>query len=282
MRKAGERMSLYTLLRSSIDSWSRRSGLECFKTHTLYTRVLGPDSVVVDLGANVGDFTRGVSSQFGCTVYSIEAMPNLFEQIESGPKIHKFNVAVSDHDGTLELFCSSNRECNSIFSSIAGGEYEVQNSIACQATTLERFLKEQGVESIDLLKLDIEGAEKQVFASTSDVTLRRVKQITIEFHDFVPDSISAEDVKSICDRLNGLGFLCIPASYIYPSMKTADFLFINMNLCKIPAGDRFKFGVVRALLGLENAKSGLKSALKPTASSKPKAVQESASQSRPS
>jgi FkbM family methyltransferase len=273
-------MSLYTLLRGAVDSWSRRCGLECIKTHTLYARVLGPDSVVVDLGANVGDFTRGMISRFGCTSYAVEAMPNLFEQIEAGPKVHKFNVAVSDHDGTLELFQSSNRECNSIFSSIAGGEYEVQDSIVCRATTLESFLKDRGIESIDLLKLDIEGAEKHVFASTSDDTLRRVKQITIEFHDFVPDSITAEEVQSICDRLAGLGFLCIPASYVYPSMKTADFLFINMRLCQVPAGDRFGFGVVRALLGLEKAKSGLKSALRPRTAAKPGALPEPSGQPR--
>ena len=250
-------MSIYKLLTGAAESWSRRCKLACVKTHTLYTRPLGPDSVVVDLGANVGQFSEGMYERFGCNCYAVEAMPNLFEEIPANEKVRKFNLAVSDSNGPLRLFTSSNRECNSLFPSIAES-YGLQSVVECPGLTLETFLREQGIDSLDVLKVDIEGAEKQVFGSTSDELLRSIKQITIEFHDFVPDSITSEEVRAIRKRLEGLGFLCIPFSYLYPTMKTADFLFLNRRLCPASFGDRLGFQVLRALLGAENLKSDLK------------------------
>jgi FkbM family methyltransferase len=63
--------------------------------------------------------------------------------------------------------------------------------------TLETFLNTQRIELVDLLKIDIEGAEEAVFNSTRDATLCNIKQITIEFHDFVPGCISSEEVTKL-------------------------------------------------------------------------------------
>jgi FkbM family methyltransferase len=209
---------------------------------------------VLDLGANVGEFSQKMHSLFGCTCLAIEPMPPLYEKIETSPRIKKFNLAISDQEGTIRLYTSGNPEANSIFENIAA-QYDVTETAECRATTLECFLEHESIESIDLLKLDIEGAEQRLFESTTDRTLRSIKQITIEFHDFIPNSISSSEVRAIRRRLKRLGFLCIPASYVIPSAKTSDHLFINMKRCQPPLGDRIGFQIVRCLLGLESMKS---------------------------
>ncbi|WP_242725383.1 FkbM family methyltransferase [Microcoleus vaginatus] len=57
--------------------------------------------------------------------------------------------------------------------------YGLQGEISVDGITLETFLNNQRIELVDLLKIDIEGAEEAVFNSTSDATLCNVKQITI-------------------------------------------------------------------------------------------------------
>ncbi|WP_366930871.1 FkbM family methyltransferase [Microcoleus sp. bin38.metabat.b11b12b14.051] len=57
--------------------------------------------------------------------------------------------------------------------------YGLQGVISVDAMTLDTFLNKHKIESIDLLKVDIEGAEEALFNSTSDATLCNIKQITI-------------------------------------------------------------------------------------------------------
>ena len=109
-----------------------------------------------------------------------------------------------------------------------------------------------------MLKVDIEGAQEAVFNSTRDATLCNVKQITIEFHDFMPGSISTEEVNKITNRLKRLGFICIPFSYLFPDMHSCDFLFINRKRCKIPYKDWLGFQImIKLLLTIEKTKSSL-------------------------
>ncbi len=249
-------MTLYNLLVKSIDFWQKHSGLSNLKTHTIYTKILDSDSLVIDLGANVGQFSEAITRELNCRCYAIEAVPSVYSQLPENGLIKKFNYAISDRNEPLKIYTSDNLECNSI-SQQAASIYGLQGEISVDGITLETFLKNQRIELVDLLKIDIEGAEEAVFNSTSDTTLCNVKQITIEFHDFLPGSISTEEVNKITNRLKRLGFICIPFSYLFPDMDTCDFLFINRNRCKIPYKDWLGFQMINWLLTIEKTKSSL-------------------------
>lgn len=250
-------MSLYRLLSGAATYLGRRSHLEFVNTHTIYTLDLGPESIIVDLGANNGEFSHVLRSRFDCRCYAVEAMPGTFERIDTDPKLAKFNVAISDQDAPVRMFESENHEASSIFPSIAD-EFGLKSSLDVEGKTLQTFLRDQALETVDILKVDIEGAERNLFASTSDETLGRMKQITIEFHDFFPDSITTREVDEIRRRLERLGFLCIPASFIHPHMKHMDLLFVNKKQARLPLKDRMALTVVSLLLKTEGLKSKLR------------------------
>lgn len=249
-------MTLYKFLMDAIDFWQKQSGLINLKTHTLYSKIINSDSLVLDLGANVGQFSEGITHEFNCCCYAIEAVPAVYSQIPENGLVKKFNYAISDRNEPLKIYISDNRECNSI-SQEAASMYGLQGAISVDGITLETFLKDQKIELIDVLKMDVEGAEEAVFNSTSDATLCKVKQLTIEFHDFVPGSISTKEVNKITNRLKRLGFLCIPFSYLLPEMDTCDFLFVNTKLCKIPYKDWLAFQMINLFLTIEKTKSSL-------------------------
>jgi len=249
-------MRLYNLLVKSINFWQNNSDLSNLKTHIIYSIILDSDSLVIDLGANVGQFSEAITREFNCRYYAIEAVPSVYSQLPENGLIKKFNYAISDRNELLKIYTSDNLECNSI-SQEAASVYSLQGEISVDGITLETFLNNPRIELVDLLKIDIEGAQEAVFNSTRDATLCKVKQSTIEFHDFLPGSISSEEVNKITNRLKRLGFICIPFSYLWPDMDTCDFLFINTNRCKIPYEDSLGFQMINWLLTIEKTKSSL-------------------------
>jgi Methyltransferase FkbM domain len=124
--------------------------------------------------------------------------------------------------------------------------------------TLEQFLRDNWITAIDVLKIDIEGAERQLVQVTDDVTLSAGKQITIEFHDFLPGTLRLDEVRRIRKRLKRLGFYCLPFSYMLPEQDTCDFLFINLKSSAILRKTRLNFFIIKALLNVQKAKTYLK------------------------
>jgi hypothetical protein len=51
-------MTLDNFLVTSIIFWQKHSGLTNLKTHTIYTKFIDSESLVIDLGANVGQFSK--------------------------------------------------------------------------------------------------------------------------------------------------------------------------------------------------------------------------------
>jgi hypothetical protein len=109
----------------------------------------------------------------------------------------------------------------------AGGGIGTVAQIEVRGCRFETLMAQNQVDHIDLLKVDIEGAEVDLFATTCDQTLKRIQQITIEFHDFC-GLISVKDVLAIRRRLERLGFYGIPFA-----RTNGDWLFVQPHLCGI-------------------------------------------------
>jgi FkbM family methyltransferase len=256
-------MSLvYRTLVAAVDRLRRMARLEHVKTHTFFAGSLTLQSVVVDLGANVGAFADELNRRFDCRCLAVEALPDLCATIPRRPGLEVFNVAISDADGPVTLHLSDNRECNSVDLSIATA-FGYRGTVTCEGMTLETFLERQGVGQIDLLKVDIEGAEGPMFGATPDAVLQRARQVSIEFHDFIRDSISTEEVRSIFDRMGRLGFHCMPFSYLHPHMKNADVLFIQLDAAGVGALQKALFALIGLLLRAEDLKARLALRLRP-------------------
>lgn len=256
-------MSLVYRTLAATVAWLRGlARLEHVKTHTFYAGSLSSRSVVIDLGANAGAFADEMNRRFGCRCLAVEALPDLCAGIAKRPGLEVYNVAISDADGPVTLHLSDNRECNSIDLSIATA-FGYRGTVTCEGLTLERFLARRGIGRIDLLKVDIAGAEGPMFSSTSDAVLKRARQVSIEFHDFIRDSISGEEVKAICERMARLGFYILPFSYLHSHRKNADVLFIQLDAAGVQPLQRWVFGVIRLLLRIEDLKARLAVRLRP-------------------
>jgi FkbM family methyltransferase len=173
--------------------------------HTLWRPGLHSDAIVVDLGANRGVFSTQMIYTHHCRCYAFEANPKLAAGIQTSPALTVFPYAVARDNGVLRFHLAPNDEESMIQRSSSECSEEV---IDVEAIRLEPFLKSLGVSKIDVLKMDIEGAEIEVLESCSDEFLRSVGQVTIEFHDFL-GLTSPDEIHRVVNRMKSLGFVCI-------------------------------------------------------------------------
>jgi FkbM family methyltransferase len=174
--------------------------IEIIESHSVLPDIISPGSIVVDCGANVGRFSLEMIKRFGCLCYAIEAAPDTFSRIPEAANLHRYNFALCATNKVVML--SVNEDITR--SSIAVNSKE--NTIAVQGRNLEEFLmRELAERPIDVLKMDIEGAEIEVIDSLNDDVIKRVGQWTIEFHDFM-DLNSVSDVERCVERIVKLGF----------------------------------------------------------------------------
>jgi FkbM family methyltransferase len=133
-----------------------------------------PHWTIVDVGANFGWYTMHfgmyVSSRKG-KVISIEANPRTHSLISatienSGIKsIYLHNVAVSDHNGTVSFSNDPSRGLNNHIV-----PQSAENTVVIPSVTLDGLLQHE--TRIDLIKIDVEGAESLVWAGMQKLLKR--------------------------------------------------------------------------------------------------------------
>jgi FkbM family methyltransferase len=153
---------------------------------------LTPASVAIDCGANVGLFTEEMAAS-GATVWAFEPNEHAFAELQRRtarfPSVTCLRKAVADRPGEVRLFLHENAAQDplkwSTGSSILAYKANVRASEyqTVEAVSLVGFL--EGLSRpVDLIKLDVEGAEVAILESLIDAGLhRRVGQIFAEVHD---------------------------------------------------------------------------------------------------
>jgi FkbM family methyltransferase len=199
-------------------------------------RLLGRESVVVDLGAHQGEFAHGMIERFGCKVVAAEPVETLYREIQPNALLNLLPVAVGGKNQSIEINVFE-RRCASVLGSIKSGEPQIKQ--VAEMVTLAELKRRAGITGIDVLKIDIEGAEIDLLGSCSDDELKTVKQMTVEFHEFLyPEQ--AKPVAEILERMRRLGFWVLPFS-----LDNTNVLFLNKSTRVGPAEVAFLRTFVR-------------------------------------
>ena len=200
--------------------------------HTYFAPAMSPSAMIIDAGAHRLEFAMIMHRRFGCSVIALEPNASLLATPHaSGVRV--LVAALASRDGPVSFTIDENPEASTIVpleSAPAEGWY-------IEAFSLETVMKQAGRPMIDLLKLDVEGAEFGVLLETDENVIKRFKQITVEFHDFLPRFSGLGLVNQVRRRMRQLGFLGIRSSV----RTNGDVLFLNRS--EFDIGSR-----VRALL----------------------------------
>jgi FkbM family methyltransferase len=173
----------------TILAWSRRlarlrADVADYWFHTFTPQ---PGDVILDIGAGVGLDTLVFSEVVGPAgqVYSIEAHPRTFGLLQATCRHNRLtnvtacHCAITDRRGTVYAEDATDQELARV--ATTGGAGWLSQPVA--SLSLDDFCRERGVARVDLLKMNIEGAELQTIEGMRE-TLRITRHICIACHDF--------------------------------------------------------------------------------------------------
>ena len=201
--------------------------------HSFMPAPLDRSSTVIDLGAHRGEFSRQIIDRFGCRCVAVEANPSLLDKVRAANGVEPLWGAITDRDGSSIFYLSDNPEA----STLSNESTELNGRrINVPTFTLESILRNLGISHVQLLKVDIEGAEIPFLLSVPEQITRLIDQITVEFHDFC-GLVSADQIQNVRARLASLNFEEI-------NFGTGDRAWINTN-CLFVRRDAPRIGRLR-------------------------------------
>lgn len=167
------------------------------ETTDYFVRHLSEGQTFVDIGANHGYFTLLAASLVGPTgrVIAFEPNPNVFAQLQTHVQLNHFEsrttlhaCALSDQRADAARLYVSRDAINSGLSSLtpnaellAAGGLSEEATVSVPVDTFDRWFSTAGASCIDLIKIDVEGAEARVVVGMSQ-SLRtgRIRTLIVE------------------------------------------------------------------------------------------------------
>ena len=177
--------------------------------------------LILDCGANVGYSTAYFANKYPqAKIIAVEPEPLNFKMLTYNThffdNVTCIHSAIWYNEGYIKLLPDMPGNTLAFMTeSTSANDPE-----ALKTTTLSKLLNDSGFDEIDLLKLDIEGAEREVFddVANPDEWLSKVKVMVIEIHDRMKTGCSHSFFKAISRH-----------DY-YMDISGENLLFINMKL----------------------------------------------------
>lgn len=194
---------------------------EKFADEEYYFSSENPKPVIIDGGANIGISVLYFKSLYPeAEIHCFEPYALSFEYLEKNVRVNNLkNVflhrsALGAENGEILLFVPDN---NTINATVV--KSETMSSVVVQSTSLSLFI--QKLNHVDLLKLDVEGAEVDILTDlyhSGELANRRVKTFIIEYHTAVNGS-----EKSFCEMFTTCGYT-VSTKVLFPANPQSDIL----------------------------------------------------------
>lgn len=144
---------------------------------------------VIDIGAGIGDFSIFAAYENPNTeVYAFEPFFESYQLLLENIEINNIEnvmpsqLAVWGIEGHL-LLDDSAGEPLQVMSKQEDYQRNEHGSVRVKSITLSQVLQSYNLETIDLIKLDCEGAEYEILMSTPIEIFTRIERIIMEYHD---------------------------------------------------------------------------------------------------
>ncbi len=141
---------------------------------------------IIDAGAHIGCSSLYYALKYPrARILAIEAEASNFRQlsknVEKIPAIRPLHAAVFHRSGQVVVTNPGDQPWG--FQVGAPDQAALDSGSTIRAMTLPELIQLSGFPRIDILKLDIEGAEREIFATDPQTWLPLVRLMTVELHD---------------------------------------------------------------------------------------------------
>lgn len=190
---------IFLNLRESSMMMARYLGIYEYKKTKLIYKFIKPGMVILDIGVNKGYYTLLFSklvSNKG-TVFSFEPDPENFMWAKKSIAKNKRNnirllqTAISKKDGKLYLYKGDTSGSSSLIYNQGLGEIKVKSR------KLDTIVRDNNISNIDVIKIDVEGAELDVLTGAVKTLKKYKPKLIIDIH-----SINRKKLFDILNKLD--------------------------------------------------------------------------------
>lgn len=145
---------------------------------------LKEDSIVIDVGGYKGEWASEIVKLYNPYIFIFEPVPKHYQEVikrfSLNSKIKVFNFGLSDKDEIKTMSLLDNGS-----STYRSGK----NTIEAIFKDITFFLKEESLEKIDLIKINIEGGEYLLLQRMIEKKIvEKYQDIQVQFHNFYPNA----------------------------------------------------------------------------------------------
>ncbi len=180
---------------------------------------LGPDSMVFDLGGYQGQWSGDIVDRYHCHIHVFEPVTSMAENIANRfagnrhVQVHDFGLGRDNT--TVKIWLDADA------SSIVHAPSHGGTAPAGQEVRIVRFndfVREHGITSIDLVKINIEGGEYDLLEHIIETEIVGILgNIQVQFHDFVPGA--RRRMKAIQSRLSTTHELTYQSEFVWENWR---------------------------------------------------------------
>ena len=188
-------------------------------------RLLSPGMSFLDIGAHVGYYTLLGARLVGPngTVYAFEPQPDVYRLLVKNIHMNGYSgivvpiqKAVTEKGGSVLLYDSEKDSCSA---SIFSGSSVSTVTVECESVSLDEFFGAQGWPAVDLIKMDIEGAEPLALGGMLEVSRRNeYLKLVVEYNSYHQSKagVAPEQFFAVLEELGFSRFYAIRLGKLLP------------------------------------------------------------------
>ena len=166
------------------------------------------NSVVIDIGANIGVYSIFAAQSKNIIVYAYEPMPDNYNLLRENIRLNKldknifpFNLAIGARKEKRKLYIGdspfhsfypiSESPFNALY-----GDYSQEKSqkyIEIDSMPLKEIFDKNKINQCDILKMDCEGAEFEILYNLPDEYFKKIKEIRLEYHNHFSNGVNKKN-----------------------------------------------------------------------------------------
>ncbi|MFA5878108.1 MAG: FkbM family methyltransferase [Candidatus Staskawiczbacteria bacterium] len=156
------------------------------------------NSVIIDIGANIGVFSLFAGQSENTTIYAYEPMSDNYDLLKENIGLNKletnilpFNLAIGARSEKRKFYLGTSAShsfspiSESPFNALYGDRVQEQKQkfIEINCVSLKNVFDRNNIQKCDILKMDCEGAEFEILYNLPEEYFKMIKKIRLEYHN---------------------------------------------------------------------------------------------------